>query len=126
MKLKLVLLAAAAVFLSACTTTGNVQQIDVQATVAKVCPPVRSAITLLKINPAMQPKTLEALAYAEPYIVNACSAEIPATIGDLYFLADKAIPVLVGAIAESDMKPNDKEIAIIALTVAQVAIAAAR
>jgi Tfp pilus assembly protein PilP len=123
--MKKIALILSVLVLSACTTTGESKPVDIAATVAKVCPPVRSAITLLRVNPAIQPKTLEALNYAEPYIANACNMDVPASIPDLRALSEKAIPALVGAIAESDMKPNDKEVAIIALTVAQVAIAAA-
>lgn len=123
--MKKLMIVIAALALSACAGTPQ-QQIDVQATIAKVCPPVNSAIVLLKVSPAIQPKTLETLAAAEPYIVAACTAEIPAGAADLYALADKALPLIVAAVAESSLPADQKEIAIIGLTVAQVALAAAR
>lgn len=123
--MKKLMIVLAAMALAACASAPQ-QAIDVQATVAKVCPPVKSAIVLLKVSPAIQPKTLEALAAAEPYVVAACSAEIPAGATDLYALADKALPLVVEAVAESSLPADQKEVAIIALTVAQVALAAAR
>lgn len=123
--MKTILAILAAMALAACQSVPQ-QQIDIPATVAKVCPPIRSAIVLLKVSPSIQPKTLEALNHAGPYIDIACSADIPATATDLYALADKALPQLVEAVAESSLPPDQKEIAVIGLTVAQVALAAAR
>ena len=125
--MKLILAAVLALFaLAGCSTTGEQKPADIPTTIGKVCPPVKSTLVLLRVSPSIQPHALEALDKAEPYVTKACDPTTLANLSDIYALADIAIPEIVKAIADSDLKPDQKEIAIISLTVAQVAIAAAK
>lgn len=124
---KIALLFVAALFLAACSTTGTQNSaLDVQATVAKVCPTVKATVVAIASSPDILPATKEKLDAARPYVDAVCAAGMPVTEADLYALADKAVPLAIEAVNGSSLSDDHKQAAIVALIVAQVAITTAR
>lgn len=124
--MKKILIAFAAILgLAACQTTGTAQP-DLAATVAKVCPPVRAALLVLRTSPAADPDMQETLNYVGPYVDLACTADLPASLADLHALADKALPLVIESVAKSKLPDDQKQTAILSLAVAQAVIGSLR
>lgn len=125
--MKKLFLISIAVVLAACSTTGTqLPAIDIQATVAKVCPTVKATVVAIATSPDVLPATNDKLDNARPYIDAVCAAGVPVTEADLYALADKAVPLAIEAVNGSNLSDDHKQAAIVALIVAQVAITTAR
>lgn len=119
------ILFAVFVGLAACQSAPE-KKVDVAATVEKVCPPVKAIMLGLSSSPAIKPDVQEKLEAVRPYVDVACSAQVAASANDLFALSDNALPVVMQAIAASPLDEEKKQTALLAITVAQIAIAAAR
>lgn len=107
-------------FLSACTTAGQLRPDEM---LAKACPIVQGTILTLGVTEGITDKTKDKLKDIEPVVTVACAAPVETADIGITLLATSAIPLLQEAISDSDLKDDKKQAALIALVAAQVIMA---
>ena len=114
----------AAVFLTACQTTGTPKTPAEIA--ARACPPLEATLIVLRASPAMSDGAKEEIDRAAPIVHALCAPGAVANDTDLATLAETALPAIMQAVAAAKMDDKDKQNILLTLALAQVALAAAR
>lgn len=122
-----ILMLATALLLSACANTppGTVKETTekVQALAQTYCPTVETAMLVVSLQPGLLPETIKALDEAKPIVHTICKEAMNLGSADLAALANKAIPLVISAVATSSLTDGQKQATIVTLAVAQVALA---
>jgi hypothetical protein len=114
----------AAVFLTACQTTG--QPKTPAEIAARACPPLEATLIVLRASPAMSDGAKEEIDRAAPIVYALCAPGAVPNETDLATLANAALPAIMQAVAAAKMDDKDKQNILLTLALAQVALAAAR
>jgi len=104
---------------SGCATTGNqpsVEQIKEQA-----CPVILGTLAGLQVSPDIPADTKARLGEIEPVVLFDGSAATE--IGDIKQMSEAVFAVVVDVVKDSNMTPEQKQAAIIAITTARMMIA---
>ena len=118
--MKTVIALALAVFLAGCATNGTKQGPTLQEVRDTACPIVIGVVMGLQVEPTIDQVTRDRLGKALPGIETACS--YAGDFEDLKALSQVAFTPLLAYISESNMTPEQKQAAIIALTTAKLVI----
>lgn len=119
--IKLILALATAVVLTGCATTdGTRQGPTLQEVRDTACPIVIGVVMGLQVEPSIDQVTRDRLAKTLPGIETACS--YAGDWEDLRSLAQVAFTPILAYVGESNMTPEQKQAAIIALTTAKLVI----
>ena len=108
----------AVLLLSACTTVPQSPEIIVN----KYCPTIETAMVLIELQPEISVETKEKVAEAKTLTNIVCHGIVPPTTVDIDAIARNVIPVMIAAVAESDLADNKKQAIILTLVVAQAAM----
>lgn len=111
--------------LAACQTTGGTPA-PAADTIARICPPIHAALTVLENSPSVETALRARLVDVHPMITVVCDGDGVVTTEDLHRLEDLAIPVVIDVIADSGMDDKQKNIAILSVAVAQAVLISLR
>ncbi len=113
-------IAAAIIFiLSGCATTG--QQPTLEDVKAQACPVILGTLAGLQVSPDIPDATKARLSEIEPVALAVCSTATE--IGDIKQMSEAVFAVVVDVVKDSNMTPEQKQAAIIAITTARLMIA---
>lgn len=117
--------AACALILSACATApAGEQQLPTPAQVAaQVCPSAQAVLTVLTTPSAIDETAAAKLAAAAPVVNAVCAAGASVTAVDLRTLAKDGLPAILMIVQASPLPDKDKQVAVLAIAVAQAALA---
>jgi hypothetical protein len=118
--IRLIAALAIAAVLAGCATNGTKQGPTLQEVRDTACPIVIGVVMGLQVEPSIDQVTRDRLAKTLPGIESACS--YAGDFEDLKALAQVAFNPLLAYIGESNMTPEQKQAAIIALTTAKLVI----
>lgn len=118
--MKKIAMLISAAMLAACTTTGSMKPDEM---LAKACPMVNATLLTLSVTEGISDKTKEKLNEVSPVVATACAVDIEHADIGIGLLTTSAIPLLMEAINDSDLKDDKKQAALIALVAAQVVMA---
>lgn len=128
---KSILFAVAAIFAAlsiGCATqpgtAGQAKAIPTPAQLAaQVCPSAQAVLTVLAVPGAVDPKAAADLAIATPIINTVCAAGATVQVTDVHSLATSGLPALLKVVQVAPLPDKDKQAAVLAVAVAQAAIA---
>jgi len=115
----------AAVFLTACASTGQPKKTPAELA-ARVCPPLEATIVVLQYSPAITPGAKEEIARGAPLVHAVCAPGALVDVTSLLDVADRTLPMLMQAVAESSLNDTDKQNTLLAIALIQVALNAAK
>lgn len=119
---RFVVVAFAALALSACQSTGGIQ--TASDVTAKVCPPLNAALVVLENSPTVSDKLHGQIAEIHPIVRAVCTVDAGAvTVEDLRSLEDVAIPMIISAVVDSQLDDKQKNAVILSAAVAQAVLA---
>ena len=123
--MKKIALILAAIALAACQSAGpNVQSIE--ATIDRVCPPVKAVLLVLENSPTVDADLRVQLKEVEPTVSLVCSGEIKPDAINLQALSSQALPVILKVVSASKLDDDQKNYAILSIAVAQAVIESTR
>ena len=111
--------------LAACQTTGAPPPNPAEIA-ARVCPPLEATLVVLDASPAISAGAREEIGRAAPIVHALCAPGGVASAANLAELADKTLPVIMQAVADSTLPDTEKQNILLSIALAQVALAAAR
>ena len=118
--IRLIAALALAAVLTGCATNGTKQGPTLQEVRDTACPIVIGVVMGLQVEPSIDQVTRDRLGKALPGIETACS--YTGDFEDLKALSQVVFTPLMAYIGESNMTPEQKQAAIIALTTAKLVI----
>lgn len=125
--LALVAVAFAALAIGCATqpgTAGQAKAIPTPAQLAaQVCPSAQAVLGVLSVPGAVDPKVAVDLAVATPIINTVCAAGATVQVTDVHSLATSGLPALLRVVQVAPIPDKDKQAAVLAVAVAQAAIA---
>lgn len=113
--------AFALLMLAACQTTAGNKMTPAEIT-AKVCPPLEATIAVLQYSPAITDGAKEEIARGARLVKSLCAPGAVADVNGLADIADRTLPMLMAAVAESTMDDKDKNNMLLALALVQIAV----
>ena len=108
--------------LAACSTPGTVNPADA---LGRACPVVQGTILTLGVTEGITDKTRDKLKEIAPVVAAACAAPPETADIGVDLLVATAIPLMMQAINDADIKDDKKQAALIALVAVQVMLAGA-
>lgn len=111
--------------LAACQTTGAPPPSPADIA-ARACPPLEATLVVLDASPAISDGAREEIDRAAPIVHALCAPGGVASAASLADLADKTLPVIMQAVADSALPDTEKQNILLSIALAQVALAAAR
>lgn len=110
------------ILLAGCATTGQQPTLDDVKTQA--CPVILGTLAGLQVSPDIQENTKARLSEIEPVALAVCSTATEIT--DIKQMSEAVFAVVVDVVKDSNMTPEQKQTAIIAITTARLMIASYR
>lgn len=117
-----VIAAVIIMLLSGCATTG--QQPTLDDVKAQSCPVILGTLAGLQVSPDIPDATKARLSEIEPVALAVCSTATE--IGDIKQMSEAVFAIVVDVVKDSNMTPEQKQNAIIAITTARLMIASYR
>lgn len=107
--------------LAACQTTAGNKMTPAEIT-AKICPPLEATISVLQYSPAITDGAKEEIAQGAPLVHSLCAPGAVADVTGLADLADRTLPMLMKAVADSTMPEKDKQNILLAIALLQITV----
>lgn len=107
--------------LAACQTTAGNKLTPAEIT-AKICPPLEATISVLQYSPAITDGAKEEIAKGAPLVHSLCAPGAVADVNGLADLADRTLPMLMKAVADSTMDDKDKQNLLLAIALLQITV----
>ncbi|HSY30248.1 MAG TPA: hypothetical protein VK832_22225 [Burkholderiaceae bacterium] len=129
MKISIITLSAltAAVFLSACTSTGNTTSPATQTpaqVAAQICPPIQTALSGLNALTGLPAGAKADLDTVTPLVAGVCATGESVNLASLQSLQQTALPAIINAVKASGMAVEQQNSVILDITAAQVVLTA--
>lgn len=107
--------------LVACQTTAPAKMTPAEIT-AKICPALEATVSVLQYSPAITEGAKEEIARGAPLVHSLCAPGAVADVTGLADLADRTLPMLMKAVADSTMDDKDKQNMLLAIALLQIAV----
>lgn len=107
--------------LAACQTTAGNKPTPAEIA-AKVCPPLEATLSVLQYSPAISDGAKEEIARGAPLVHSLCAPGAVADVTGLADLADRTLPMLMAAVAESTMADKDKQNILLGIALLQITV----
>ena len=115
-----------ALLMTACVTTVGQPQLTPQEIAARVCPPTLAVLSVLAVSPAISQDDRANIEKYTPSVYSACAMGTQMTVTDLNDIATVVLPGIAKIVNDSNLEEKDKQNALLAIALAQIAISAAR
>lgn len=89
---------------------------------AKICPPLEATLSVLQFSPAIADAAKEEIAKGAPLVHSLCAPGAVADVNGLADLADRTLPMLMKAVADSTMPDKDKQNMLLAIALLQITV----
>ena len=106
---------------AACQTTASNKMTPAEIT-AKICPPLEATLSVLQFSPAITDAAKEEIAKGAPLVHSLCAPGAVADVNGLADLADRTLPMLMKAVADSTMPDKDKQNMLLAIALLQITV----